>query len=315
MSIASLAPVEEFLRAAVTQPSSPAGRLAAPYLDGGKRLRARLALLVAACGPHDPDPAYRLAASLELIHLASLIHDDILDDSRMRRSRPALHLAVGQVPAVLAGDYLFAAAFALLAEVPPEVLRVVTEAIGQLCDGEIMEICGREDGEAGYYERVEKKTAALLVAAAEGGGHLCRLPTGTRAHLAAFGRHLGIAFQIVDDVLDLIGDPGTLGKPRWQDIVQGVLTLPVLYFLRVAPPGPAWKARLAAGGLTEEDVAALLPLLEEYGCVAYAVQAAEQQLSLATRNLEVLPAGPAREELRQLTLEVITPLTSLRPLH
>lgn len=192
---------------------------------------------------------------------------------------------------------------------------MITGAIQELCNGEIMEITRPETSEAGYLQRVGKKTAALLVAALEGGGRLGGLSPEALQQVRDFGKHLGIAFQIVDDLLDLVGETDALGKPCWQDLRQGIITLPVLHFLRVSAVAPSWRDKLRAGGLSPSEVSVLLSLLEESGSMAYTAGVARQHLELARQALEHLPALPPREEMYRITEEIMVPLDSLRPLH
>jgi heptaprenyl diphosphate synthase len=202
---------------------------------GGKRLRP---LLVILCSGID-DPAYQplidLAAAAELIHTASLIHDDIIDQAVTRRDVPTLNHLQGNHTAVLAGDFLFATAFGLLERSHcPGVLTLMTDAIRDMCQGEIEQkdaLFQFSVTEEMYLGRIEKKTASLLAACCSAGALVGGLAPDAVTSLAAYGRNLGLCFQITDDLLDFTGDSNTLGKPAGSDLAQGIMTLPVIYLL------------------------------------------------------------------------------------
>ncbi len=202
---------------------------------GGKRLRPLLVILCS--GIDDPacQPLIDIAAAAELIHTASLIHDDILDQAATRRGVPTLNRLQDNHTAVLAGDFLFATAFGLLARGHcPEALAVMTDAIRDMCQAEIeqkealFQFSVTEDM---YLSRIEKKTASLLAACCSAGALAGGLAPEAVASLAAYGRNLGLCFQITDDLLDFTGDSASLGKPAGSDLAQGILTLPVIYLL------------------------------------------------------------------------------------
>lgn len=299
-----LAALEIFLAAVCRAGDSALNTWLAQALPGGKRLRPRLLFLCASFGPHDDREAQRAAAGIELVHLASLVHDDILDAAALRRNRPALHRLAGPHAAVLTGDYLFATAFQLLARVRPQVLAEVTAAIRLMCEGEIAEKQRAGRGLRFYYACISKKTASLFASASAGGGHLCGLPAYLIDYLALYGLSLGTAFQLIDDLLDLTADSRRLGKPTRHDLVQGTLTLPVLVFLEHSPRAAGWRSRLERGGLTGEEAAALVTVLAEEGYLAAAREAALAELELARLALAALPARPAREALASLAAQL-----------
>jgi heptaprenyl diphosphate synthase len=202
---------------------------------GGKRLRPLLVILCS--GINDPacQPLIDIAAAAELIHTASLIHDDILDRAATRRGVPTLNRLQGNHTAVLAGDLLFATAFGLLARGHcPGALAVMTDAIRDMCRAEIEQkeaLFQFSVTESMYLSRIEKKTASLLAACCSAGALAGGLSPEAVASLAAYGRNLGLCFQITDDLLDFTGDSSALGKPAGSDLAQGILTLPVIYLL------------------------------------------------------------------------------------
>lgn len=303
-----LAGLEELLDTATAAAEPPVRRLIAHALPGGKRLRPALVALAAGLYPHDPAEVTRVAAAIELIHLASLIHDDVLDNAATRRSRPSLHHLCGPVPAVLTGDYLFATAFGLLAGTRKSILRVLTGAIRTMCEGEILELTAQNFDEEDYFNHITKKTAALLDAACRCGGMLCGAKGPELAGLSRYGIHLGCAFQLVDDLLDLAGRSEMLGKPCLQDLRRGIPTLPVLHFLKISPRAAYWQEQLRRGGLSVEQGRELVNQARELGCFAYARRAAEKRVEQALAALEGLPAGRARDGLTAVARRVLKPL-------
>lgn len=310
---AAMAALEAFL-AEVVRPGDPElAKLLAEALPGGKRLRPRLVFLCAGFAPFDLQEGLRAAAAVELVHLASLIHDDILDDAPMRRGRPSLYRLAGAGGAVMAGDYLFAAAFQLLAAVRPQVLAAVTEAIRLMCEGELEE--QRRDGTSAraYYRCAAKTTASLLAAACKSGGYLCNLPPHLIDYLALYALSLGTAYQIFDDLLDLTAESRSLGKPTKHDLVQGVLTLPVAAFLERSPRATFWRERLRRGGLSRAEAEALAAILADEGYLEWAKQVALGELALSRAALAALPASPARAELIELASELPRLLVGQEP--
>ncbi|MBC7344347.1 MAG: polyprenyl synthetase family protein [Clostridia bacterium] len=303
--------VEERLHQAVDCPSPEVHEVLTFHLSGGKRLRPALVFLSAGFGPYDPEQVIDVAASLELIHLASLIHDDLIDGASFRRSKPALHKAFGNLPAVLAGDYLFAAAFSLLSRAKKSVISTVTSAIQSVCEGEITEQRKRCASEAEYYHLISKKTGALMAAACESGGLLCGISKPKLQRLKLFGLHLGRAFQMVDDILDLTGENSALGKPVLRDLAQEIVTLPILYFMDISPLGRELWNQLTSGGITEETGRRWVEQIKEAGCLQRAVRAAETEIELALGQLRLLPPEPARQELAQLARQILMPVSHL----
>ncbi|HBT46758.1 MAG TPA: polyprenyl synthetase family protein [Peptococcaceae bacterium] len=302
--------LEKLLSEAVATESPPLRQLLDPVLAGGKGLRPTLVRICARFGPHDPAEVDRVAAAIELVHLASLIHDDILDGATVRRHRPALHSLYGPIPAVLAGDYLFATAFSLLARSPLAVLNIVTATIRTMCEGEIEQRMAPGISEEAYLSHIGKKTASLISAACRCGGVLGRLKRSGQEGLARFGWHLGLAYQMADDLLDLLGRSEEMGKPRLQDLSQGIITLPVLRFLELASQAGYWREKISRG-LTPEEREEIAAAVHSSGCCGYAGERAREQIDFAFSALESLPPCPAREELVRLAGEVLAKIEGL----
>lgn len=274
---------------------------------GGKRLRPTLVLLSSRFGPRPQARAVRLvAAAVEMIHMATLVHDDIIDEATVRRGQAAVRQRFGNSVAVLAGDYLFARAFQLLAETSePAIVGTAADIVYVMCSGEIAQNLAlfQEVGEEEYRRRIEEKTAYFLGASCALGALAAGADPERVAALREYGRHLGMAFQVVDDVLDWRADPGRLGKPVGGDIQGGVYTLPLLYALQRQP----WQAQLRQWLSSRPiPVEAVRALLEESGALEaamrYARREADQAASLA-RGLPDLPERQALEELAHFVVE------------
>ena len=258
---------------------------------GGKRLRPALVLLSGALGPSSNERALIDAATaVELIHTATLIHDDIIDQSQLRRLQPTFHHRWGTERAVLMGDYLYATAFTLLAQLgSPMVVEVISTVCQQLCRGELREVEARyrlDLTEAEYVAIIHDKTASLIGACCHSGALLAGCPPATVERLAEFGVNFGLAFQIIDDCLDLTGDPRELGKSIHADLDKGALSLPIIYLtqalsaaqrrklfapLRSRATDPAFIARIAAAARDAGAIAKAQAKAE--ACIRVAQQA------------------------------------------
>ncbi len=270
----------------------------------GKLLRPTLVFLAARFGPsHGGRVIVDLAESLELVHTASLVHDDIVDGALVRRNVPTVNSAWNDDVALIVGDYLFAKAYALAAVLPkPEVIALVAQTVFALCDGELSEIADepRVPTEREYFDRIELKTASLYAACCQGAAILADADAEIVAWLGAFGTDFGLAFQITDDVLDLVGDAETFGKSVGQDLDRGTLTLPMIYALEELEAGAA--RRFLARGKGPRELAALLADVRATRGVDRARAKALALRDTALRALDDLPAIPEREALRELAL-------------
>lgn len=311
VQLPDLEELEELLSLATASRVCALQRVLAHALTGGKRFRAALVATAAGFASPDPRAVARAAAAMELIHLASLIHDDIIDEAAFRRARPSLYRLFGRVPAVLTGDYLFASAFNLIIDLPKSILKIVTRAIRFMCEGEIAELGEKNFDVEAYFDRVRKKTASLIVASCQCGGILGNLRGAELQQLEKYALNLGIVFQIIDDILDLTGSPELIGKPSLQDLNKGIVTLPVIHFLNTSEEGSAWREKLARGGLSPEEARELAGRLASGGSLHYACKVVFLKIKLALGALEFLPAGRARENLREIAWGLLTPLRNL----
>lgn len=296
---ADLAVLEEALLAAVASPV-PLIQDVGTHLvtSGGKRLRPALFLLAARSGSaFDRERVMPLAVALELIHMASLVHDDVIDSADTRRGSPTANAKWSNQVAILSGDYLFAQAFSLVAgQHYGEViaLRLAT-LVGELASGEILQDSSLFQAEHdlwAYEERIEKKTANFLAICCEMGAIVSGAAPEVAQGLYRYGHAIGMAFQITDDLLDITGDEVKIGKPAGNDIRQGVVTLPVIRALEVSPQREELAAILEDREMSEAMVARALSLVRASDGVDFAQRRANEQIQKAKAALpEEIPAA------------------------
>lgn len=305
-------PVKEELQAVtdqlLSQLTDPVARTVVYLITaGGKRLRPALVLLAGASG-QTPDwkALTDTATAVELIHTATLIHDDIIDRSPLRRSQPAFHHRWGTERAVLMGDYLYATAFTLLARLGiPYVMQVMADVCRQLCRGELREVEARyrlDVTEGEYFDIIRDKTASLIGGCCRSGAYLGGCAPETVAGLTRFGVTFGLVFQIMDDCLDLIGDQRRLGKSVLSDVDKGALSLPLIYLQELLPA--AQRDRLFAPLRTRATHPAFLHRVAKAasatGAIAKAQERAQALLREATDSLDRLPLNGLAPSYRQL---------------
>ena len=225
--------MEDSLRKSVEHDPPSVARPMAELLEaGGKRIRPALVVLSAMCGRYDRDTVLPAAMAAEIIHAATLVHDDVIDRAPMRRGRPTVAASLGDEPAIVIGDYYFAKAYEWAARTGlPEAVTVLANAVMEICAGEVAQQAIRYRYSTTIHEymrRIEAKTAALLAACCDIGALLGGLDRETRSALRGYGRSLGLAFQIADDVLDYTSTEDEVGKPIGHDILEGFATLPFL---------------------------------------------------------------------------------------
>lgn len=251
-----------------------------------------------------------IAAAVELIHMASLVHDDLIDGSATRRGVETLNARFGSRPSVLIGDFLFARAFQLLARHKESgVLELMTDAISAMCEGELEQAAcsfSCDETEDAYLRRIIQKTAHLLAACCHAGAAIAGASPEEAANARDYGLELGIAFQLTDDALDFVADPGELGKPICQDLVCGVLTLPVLRLLAHEALGPRARALIESRQFEPESVSWVRNAVIECGGIDYAYEKARGCLERAAACAARLPESPSRDALAAIAEQVIT---------
>lgn len=253
-------------------------------LHKGKRLRPLLVLLSSGMTGGITDVSIKAAAMVELLHSATLIHDDVIDVSDRRRGAPSVNALWGNKASILIGDLFFSRVLYRLAQIgDPEITRIVSMAIKWICEGELIQLQnGFTDGipgEEAYMRLITKKTASLLAVACELGALSSASSNGRgdRAALRSFGGHLGIAFQIKDDVMDIVGSPESIGKPVSRDLLEQTMTLPLLYGLRHPNNGDRDEVRaILERGIREDDLGVIYRFIRESGGIEYAERKARE---------------------------------------
>jgi octaprenyl-diphosphate synthase len=284
----------------------------------GKMLRPTLVLATAmAASDGEPlRPAQRVFATVvEMVHMATLVHDDVLDEAQTRRSGATLNRLHGNETAVMLGDHLISHAYRLCSTLEQqEVALAVADTTNTVCEGELLQLANRGNwdlAEQTYFDVIERKTASLCGLCCRLGARLQGAPEATSDALERYGRRVGVAFQIVDDVLDLTGDEATVGKTLGQDLRKGKLTLPLIRALGTAPERAAQELREMLGAVADRalgdaEVARVGQLLQESGVVAAAHAEAEALVGRAKAELAVLGEGQARAMLQEMADAVLT---------
>lgn len=266
---------------------------------GGKRLRPTLVLLAAQFGNPRDERIVPAAVAIELTHVATLYHDDVMDEAEVRRGVPSAHSRWGTSVAILTGDFLFARASGILAELGPDAVRIQAETFARVVSGQIAETVGPRPGQDGldhYLSVVREKTASLIATSGQFGAMFSGAPAGIAARIAPACAALGVAFQLADDILDVASESDQSGKTPGTDLREGVLTLPVLHALRSAGPGDARLVELISGSdLTDPALhAEALALLRVHPAMAMATDDLRRWTDLARKEILALPDVPAR---------------------
>ena len=273
---------------------------------GGKRLRPTMMLLVGQAYGVEPSRVILAAAASELLHIAGLVHDDLIDQADTRRGAPTLNSLFDTGTVVLVGDYLFAQAARTAAETgSTRVMAIFGQILAEICDGQLREVFKAHDPDqtrADYERRIYGKTASLFAGSAEIAGVLCDAPEEQLAALRRFATKVGLAFQIVDDVLDIQQTSEELGKPAGSDLRQGTVTLPMMLFLGNGHDAAAVARlrRAIGGGVSEEEYGAVIADLRDAGVLRRSLDEAVRYVDEAKAALAALPAGEARDALATL---------------
>lgn len=271
--------------------------------SGGKRIRPTLTLLTARLLGTDEDKAIGLAAAIEMLHTATLVHDDLIDGSLLRRGLPTLNANQTPGATVLTGDYIFARAAHLAAGIGSlSLMEHFARTLMTIVSGEITQFFQERSGDdrQDYFDRIYAKTASLFELATMGAAILRQANREIVESMRRFGYQVGIAFQIVDDVLDLAGDEHRLGKPLGSDLRQGLLTLPTLHYLEGLPDGPAVAESVRARSLPPERLESLIAAIRASEAIEAAQAEARNAVVAGLTQLEGMPDGPELAALRQL---------------
>ena len=278
---------------------------------GGKRLRPMLTLAAARMCGYTGENHVKLAATVEFIHTATLLHDDVVDESQRRRGRPTANLLWDNKSSVLVGDYLFARSFQLMVETESlRVMDILANASAVIAEGEVLQLTAAQDlatTEAIYLQVVRGKTAALFAAAMEVGGVVAAAPEPQVQALRAYGDALGIAFQIVDDLLDYGGTDAAIGKNTGDDFRERKLTLPLIKAVAQADAEERafWTRVIEKGDQRDGDLAHAMALMARHGAMTAARDQALMWAETARRSLDILPAHALRDMLSDLADYVV----------
>jgi geranylgeranyl pyrophosphate synthase len=271
---------------------------------GGKRLRPALVILSSKFYRADAEKVTSLAAAVETLHTATLVHDDLIDNAFLRRGNPTLNAMWNSAATVLTGDYLFARAAAFAAETKSvRVVSIFAQTLMTICSGELNQIFSNEGEQPTrdyYYQRIYSKTASLFAASTETGALLSGASEPEAQALRDYGYNLGMAFQIVDDILDFAGNEGDLGKPIGSDLRQGIITLPTICFLE-AYPGDETVTRVLSGQNEGNDaVRTIVEMIKESGAIESSTAEAKRFAARSRDALSILP----RNEYLQAMLDL-----------
>ncbi|TDT37107.1 octaprenyl-diphosphate synthase [Halospina denitrificans] len=272
--------------------------------SGGKRLRPLLVLLSAGALDYRGEQHAKLAAVIEFLHTATLLHDDVVDTSELRRGRTTANARWGNAPSVLVGDFLYSRSFQMMVEMGSmRVMELLSDATAVIAEGEVLQLVNSRNpdlSEEQYMTVIHNKTAMLFQAASHSAGVLAEADPDTETALRNYGCHLGLAFQIVDDVLDYQGDPAEMGKNVGDDLAEGKATLPLIHAMATGTAEQRTLIRKAIreGGL--DNLAAILEAVQATGALEYSLDRAREHAHKARSSLEKLPPSPHRDAMSSL---------------
>jgi octaprenyl-diphosphate synthase len=274
-------------------------KLAHHLIDsGGKRLRPMLTIAAASLCGYQGDGHVRLAAAVEFMHTATLLHDDVVDDSDFRRGKASARLVWGNQASVLVGDFLLGQAFRMMVDVGSlPALKILSNAAAVIAEGEVMQLAAAKDTsttEDEYLAIIAAKTAALFSAATEVGAAIANRPAAEQTALKSYGRNLGIAFQLVDDALDYSGDSGRLGKSVGDDFREGKITLPVILCFRRGGTAERafWQRTLSEGKIEDGDFEHAVTLMKKHSAIEATLERAGHYGAIARDALAIFSDGP-----------------------
>nr|WP_289099729.1 octaprenyl diphosphate synthase [uncultured Halomonas sp.] len=272
--------------------------------SGGKRLRPLLVLLAARSLGYEGDKHITLATLIEFMHTSTLLHDDVVDESHMRRGKKTANDAWGNAPSVLVGDFLYSRSFQMMVDVGSmRIMAILSGATCVIAEGEVLQLTNIGNpsiSEADYFETIQGKTAMLFEAASHSGAVLAEATPEQERALQHYGRYLGLAFQLIDDLLDYQGDAEAMGKNVGDDLAEGKPTLPLIHAMERGTPEQAKLIRqvIRKGGLEQLDD--VLAIIHDTGALAYTRVRAEEMADKALAELDALPPSPYRDSMAQL---------------
>lgn len=273
--------------------------------NGGKRLRPLVAILSARASGYTGERHIDIAAVIEFLHTATLLHDDVVDESSMRRGRPTVNAVWGNAASVLVGDFLISRAFELLVQIGNQtLLEILSASTNVISEGEVLQLINCRDPdttEERYMRVIHHKTAKMFESAAQTGAVLAtdnaRDARRAQEIFGAYGRHMGIAFQLIDDVLDYSADAAEIGKNIGDDLAEGKPTLPLIYVLRKGAPEQVAVVRKAIEHGGRDDIESVRQAIESVGGIAYTAQSARAAADQALQALQGIPTSPYKDAL------------------
>jgi len=272
--------------------------------SGGKRLRPLLSLMASQAYGYEGEHHHTLAAIIEFIHTATLLHDDVVDESEMRRGRETANALFGNAASVLVGDFLYSRAFEMMVDVGSmKVMQILAETTNVIAEGEVMQLMNCHDAdttEQRYLDVIHAKTAKLFEAATRLGAVLCERPESEEQAMASYGMHLGTAFQLIDDVLDYSSSSEEMGKNVGDDLAEGKPTLPLIYAMRNGSEEQSKIVRKAIeeGGLNYLDQ--VMDAIKQTRAIEYTEETARKEAELAIQQLEHLPESEYKKAMTWL---------------
>ncbi len=272
--------------------------------SGGKRLRPMLLLLAANASGYQGKQHINLAAVIEFIHTATLLHDDVVDASQLRRGNLTANALWGNEASVLVGDFLYSRAFEMMVQAESmRIMEIMSHATNTIAEGEVLQLLNCHDADTSeqrYMDVVSRKTARLFEAAAEIGAVLGEQPDEIEQALSGYGKHLGICFQLIDDVLDYSASPEDTGKNLGDDLAEGKPTLPLIHAIHHGTPSQAKLLRRAIENGGHDNMQAVCAIIESTGGIPYTAKAARREADLAMAALDPLPDSPYKDALHSL---------------
>lgn len=269
---------------------------------GGKRIRPVFVLLAAKFGEYDIDKIKNVAVSLELIHMASLVHDDVIDDAELRRGQPTIKAKWDNKIAMYTGDYIFARALELITNIKnPHAHKILSHTLVELCIGEIEQIKDKYNYDQNirtYFRRIKRKTAMLIAVSCQLGGIAANVEEDIHKKLFKFGYFVGMSYQIIDDVLDFVGTEKELGKPAGGDLHQGNITLPALFAMEDSIICD--QISRVHEGTERRDIEKIIALVKDSGAIEKSLQISDKYLQKALGVLEELPPSRSKKALRDI---------------
>lgn len=295
--------IEKELEATI-QSNSPLLNQASLHLlqAGGKRIRPVFVLLAGKFGDYNIDSIKRVAVALELIHMASLVHDDVIDDAELRRGKPTIKSKWDNRIAMYTGDYIFARSLELMTEIEnPLAHQILSNTIVEVCVGEIEQIKDKYDFDQNlrvYLRRIKRKTALLIAASCQLGAIAANVDEVIHKKLYRFGYYVGMSFQIIDDVLDFTATEKDLGKPAGGDLLQGNVTLPVLFAMK--DKSIKKEIEKVHEDMEGSEIESIISIIKQSGAIEQSLEISDRYLNKALAILEELPQNKAKKTLRDL---------------